>query len=73
MKDLMNVKLFLKNNRLWCAPYNRIDSCKNNSDKTFFIVTKRSVLVPKSVLYQPLLDIEMVKLNKHHISGREFY
>ena len=73
MKDLMNVKLFLKNNRLWCAPYNRINSSKNNSDKIFFIVTKMSVIVPKGVLYQPLLDIEMVKLNKHHINGREFY
>ena len=37
------------------------------------VVKEKSVLVIKSVLDQPLLEIEMSKLNKHHISGREFY
>ena len=37
------------------------------------IVTKKSVLVPKGVLDPPLLEIEMSKLNKHHISRRVFY
>ena len=40
MKDLMNVKLFLKNNISWCAAYNCINSSKNNPDKTFFILPK---------------------------------
>ena len=35
MKDLMDVKLFLKNNMSWCAAYNCSNSSKNNPDKTF--------------------------------------
>ena len=37
------------------------------------VVTKRSVSVPGGVLDPPLLEIEMTKLNKHHISGKEHY
>ena len=37
------------------------------------VVTKKSILVPTGVLDPPLLKIEMSKLNKYHISGREFY
>ena len=37
------------------------------------IVTKKSILVPTGVLDLPLLEIEMSKLIKHRISGREFY
>ena len=37
------------------------------------IVTKKSILVPTGVLDLPLLEIEMSKLNKHRVSGREFY
>ena len=40
MKDLMNVKLFLKNIMSWCAAYNYSNSSKNNPDKTFFILPK---------------------------------
>ena len=40
--------------------------------KSLPVVIKKSILVPKGVLGQPLLEIEMSKLNKHH-SGREFY
>ena len=36
-------------------------------------VTKKSILVPAGVLDSPLREIEMRKLNKHHISGSEFY
>ena len=37
------------------------------------IVTKKSILVPTGVLDLPLLEIEMSKLKKHRVSGREFY
>ena len=37
------------------------------------IVTKKSILVPTGVLDLLLLEIEMSKLNKHRVSGREFY
>ena len=37
------------------------------------INTKKPILVPKGFLDQPLLEIETSKLNKHHISRREFY
>ena len=37
------------------------------------VVTKKSVLFPTGLLDPPLLEIEMSKLNKHHIGGREFY
>ena len=37
----MNVRLFLKNNMSWCTAYNCSNSSKNNSDKTFFILSKR--------------------------------
>ena len=37
------------------------------------IVTKKSILVPTGVLDLPLLEIEMSKLIKHRIIGREFY
>ena len=40
MKDLMNVKLFLKNNMSWCAAYNCSNSSKNGPDKNFFILPK---------------------------------
>ena len=36
------------------------------------VVTKKSVLVPKATLDLPLLEIKMSKLNRYHISGREF-
>ena len=36
------------------------------------VVTKKSVLVPKATLDLPLLEIKMSKLNRHHISGKEF-
>ena len=36
-------------------------------------VTKKSILVPKGFLDLPLFGIEMSKLNKHHIKGKEFY
>ena len=37
------------------------------------VVTKRSILVPTGVLDQPLLELEMSKLNKHRMKGREIY
>ena len=37
------------------------------------IVTKKTILVPTGVLDLPLLEIEMSKLIKHGIIGREFY
>ena len=37
----MNVRLFLKNNMSWCTAYNCSNSSKNNSDKTFFSLSKR--------------------------------
>ena len=40
MKDLMNAKLFLKNNMSWCVAYNCSYSSKNNPGKTFFILPK---------------------------------
>ena len=40
MKDLMNVKLFLKKNMSWCTACNCSNSSKNNPDKTFFILPK---------------------------------
>ena len=40
MKDLMNVKLFLKNNMSSCTAYNWTISIKDNSDKTFAILPK---------------------------------
>ena len=40
MKDLMNVKLFLKNNMSWCAAYNCSDSSKDNPEKPFLIPPK---------------------------------
>ena len=36
------------------------------------VVTKKLILVPTGVLDAPLLEIAISKLNKHHISGREF-
>ena len=41
--------------------------------ESLVVVTKESVSVPKGVLDQSLLEIEMSKLNKHHFSGGEFY
>ena len=35
------------------------------------VITKKSILVPEGALDQPLL--ERSKLDKQHISGREFY
>ena len=54
MKDLMNAKLFLKNNMSWCAAYNCSNSSKNNLDKTFFILpknecTRKEVTLSKNV------------------------
>ena len=40
MKDLINVKFFLKKNISWCAADNFSNSSKNNSVKTFFILPK---------------------------------
>ena len=40
MKDLMNSKLFLKNNMLCCAAYNCSNSSKNHPGKTLFILSK---------------------------------
>ena len=40
MKDLMNVKLFLKNNMSRCTAYNCSNFSKNNAGKTFFILSK---------------------------------
>ena len=37
------------------------------------VVTKMSILVPTGVLDPPLVEIEMSKLNEHHISGREYF
>ena len=37
------------------------------------VVIKKSTLVSTGVLDPPLLEIEMSKLNKHHINGRELY
>ena len=37
------------------------------------VVTKNSILVATRVLDQTLLENEMGRLNKHRISGREFY
>ena len=37
------------------------------------VVTKKSILVPTGVLDQPLLELEMSKLNKHRMKGREIY
>ena len=37
------------------------------------VVTEKSVLVPTHVLDPPQLEIEMSKLNKDRISGREFH
>ena len=37
------------------------------------VVTKMSILIPTGVLDPSLLEIEMSKLNEHHISGRECF
>ena len=44
-----------------------------NGWESLDVVTKRSISVPGVVLDPPLLEIEMSKLNKHHISGKEYY
>ena len=41
--------------------------------KSLAVVTKKSSLVLADALDPPLLEIGMSKLNKHRISGREFY
>ena len=43
-----------------------------SSWESLAVVTKKSILVPKDVLDMPMLEIEMSKLNKHHISARDF-
>ena len=45
MKDLMDVKLFLKNNMSWCAAYNCSNSSKNNPDKTLVKITQTKPLI----------------------------
>ena len=37
MKDLINAKLFLKNNMSWCTAYNCSNTSKYNRDKTFIL------------------------------------
>ena len=41
--------------------------------QSLVVETKTSILVPRAVLNKPLLEIEMSKLNKHHVNGKEFY
>ena len=38
--SLMNAKLFLKNNMLWCTAYDCSNSSENNPGKIFFILPK---------------------------------
>ena len=44
-----------------------------NGWESLVVVTKKSILAPADVQGWPVLEIEISKLNKHHISGREFY
>ena len=44
-----------------------------SSWESLAVVTKKDNSVPTGVLDPPLFEIEMGKLNKHHISEREFY
>ena len=66
MKDLMDAKLFLKNKYVLLPvqciiTVTEVISCCHIK-----------VNLPTNVLGPPLLITEMSKLNKHHISGREF-
>ena len=40
MKDLINIKIFLKKNILWFEAYICNYSCKNNPEKTLFALPK---------------------------------
>ena len=58
MKDLMNAKLFLKNNMLWRAFYNCSNSSKKKQKKLFLFLRRMSA----KEKHRQLLEIEKTAL-----------
>ena len=69
--DLMSIILNLDRGRSRTSTVSRMKFFATTVSgwESLAFVQKKSVLVPKDVLDQPLLETEMSNLDKHHVSG----